>query len=185
MPIKNELTNLIKVDIKADIVAQLMERFDNEILPLEDDDDPMRPSVCKDEFRLFLEETVDESIVVTNDQIKFGVGDEKKLGFHEELDEDTTDCIRIIGTILQGISGEYVLITVEMAREMFPDDRSSRLGRTGKAYLMSRAEYNQGMELYGWPAKHSWRFSNFPGIPDFFDKIELDMAKYIRKLGAR
>lgn len=185
MSIKEELTNLIKVDIKKDIISQLMDRFDNEIIPLQDENDPMRPSVCRDEFMVFLEETIDDSLVVTRNKITFGVGDERKLGFEEELDQDTTDCIKIIGTILQGISGEYVLITTEMAREMFPKTYSGRLGRTGQAYLMSREEYNQGIELRGWPDKPSWQFSNFPGIPDFFDKIELDMAKYIRKLGAR
>jgi hypothetical protein len=185
MSIKEELTNLIKVDIKNDIVSQLMDRFDNEIIPLQDENDPMRPSVCKEEFKLFLEETIEESLVITDNQIKFGVGDERKLGFAEELDPDTTDCIKIIGTILQGISGEYVLITTEMAREMFPKEKSSRLGRTGQAYLMSREEYNQGIELRDWPERPNWQFSNFPGIPDFFEKIQLDMAKYIRKLGAR
>jgi len=185
MSIKEELINLIKVDIKNDIVSQLMDRFDNEIIPFQDENDPMRPSLCKEEFKIFLEETIDESLVVTEYQIKFGVGDERKLGFDEALDEDTTDCIKIIGTILQGIVGEYVLITTEMVREMFPKRRSGRMGRTGQAYLMSREEYNKGMDLREWPARPSWQFSDFPGIPDFFDKIQLDMPKYIRKLGAR
>jgi hypothetical protein len=185
MSIKKELINLIKVDIKNDIVSQLMDRFDNEIIVLEDEDDPMRPSVCREEFKSFLEETIENSLMVTKDQIKFGVGDERKLGFTEELDPDTTDCLKIIGTILQGISGRYVLVTTEMAREMFPRERYSRLGRTGQAYLMSREEYNQGIELRGWIEKPDWRFSDFPGIPDFFEQIQLDMNKYIKKLGAR
>lgn len=183
--IKEGLINLIKVDIKNDIISQLMERFDNEIVVLEDEEDPMRPSVCREEFESFLEETINDSLVITKDQIKFGVGDERKLGFDEELDPDTTDCIKIIGTILQGITGEYVLVTTEMAREMFPKERYSRLGRTGQAYLMSREEYNQGIELRGWPEKPNWRFSNFRGIPDFFEQIQLDMNKYKKKLGAR
>jgi len=185
MSIKDSLVKLVKGDMKNDIVSHLMDRFDNEIIPLEDANDPMRPSVCKEEFRMFLEETIEESLVVSNTQIKFGVGDEQKLGFDRELDPDTTDCLKIIGTILQGISGEYVLITTSMARRMFPKTYSRNLGRTGQAYLMSREEYNQGIELRGWPERPSWRFSNFPGIPDFFDKIQLDIGKYIRKLGAR
>ena len=185
MSIKEELTNLIKVDIKNDIVSQLMDRFDSEIIPLQDENDPMRPSVCKEEFKVFLEETIDDSLVITGGQIKFGVGDTRKLGFDQELDADTTDCIKIIGTILQGISGEYVLVTTEMTREMFPKGRYSRLGRTGQAYLMSRKKYNRGIELRDWPERSNWQFSNFPGIPDFFEKIQLDMAKYIQKLGAR
>ena len=185
MSIKDELTNLIKVDIKNDIVSQLMDRFDDEIIPFQDENDPMRPSVCREEFQIFLEETIDESLVVREDQITFGVGDERKLGFKEALEDDTTDCIKIIGTILQGISGEYVLITTSLAREMFPKDYSGGLGRTGRAYLMSREKYNRGIELRGWPERSSWRFSNFPGISDFFEKIQLDMSKYIQKLGGK
>lgn len=185
MSIKDELINLIKVDIKNDIVSQIMDRFDNEIIPLQDEDDPMRPSVCRDEFQMFLEDTIDESLVVKEDQITFGVGDERKLGFKEALEDDTTDCIKIIGTILQGIVGKYVLVTDEMVRKMFPKSYSRDLGRTGYAYLMSSEKYNDGVELHGWPTKPVWKFSNFPGIPDFFEKIRLDMAKHIKKLGAR
>lgn len=184
MSIKDELINLIKVDIKNDIVSQLMDRFDNEIVVFEDENDPMRPSVCRDEFMAFLEETIDNSLLVSHNQIRFGVGDERKLGFDEELDADTTDCIKILGTILQGISGRYVLVTTEMARDMFPKDKTIYLGRTGHAYLMPREEYNKGVELYGWPEKPDWRFSNFPGIPDFFEQIQLDMNKYMKKLMA-
>lgn len=183
--LKEELINLIKVEIKHDIVSQLMDEYDEEIVAFEDENDPMRPSVLRDEFEAFLEETIDESLIVTDDYIKFGVGDENKLGFDDELDDNTTDGVRIIGTILQGIAGEYVLITTDMAKRMFPKSYSGDLGRTGKAYLMSREEYNQGIELRGWPDVPSWKFSNFPGVPDFFDKVELDMDKYIRKLGGK
>ena len=185
MSIKSELINLIKIDIKNDVVNQLMNRFDDEVVPLEDQSDPMKPSICREEFKVFLEETIDESLIVTDSYIKFGVGDDRKLGFNEELDDNTTDCIRIIGTILQGISGEYVLITADMAREMFPKDYSGDLGRTGRAYLMSREEYNKGIDLRGWPEKATWGFSNFPGINDFFDKIDIDMEEHVRKLGGR
>ena len=183
--IKEELINIIKSDITSDIVNQLMDRFDDEIIPMEDQSDPMRPSLCRHEFKMFLEETIEGSLIVTDSYVKFGVGDTRKLGFEEELDEDTTDCIKIIGTILQGISGEYVLITVDMARQMFPKDYSGDLGRTGSAYLMSREEYNQGVELRGWPDVPNWGFSNFPGLPSFFDSLDIDMEKYIRKLGGR
>jgi len=185
MIIKDELINLVKVDMKNDIVSQLMERFDKEIIQIEDENDPMRPSVCKDEFELFLEETIEESIVVTDDKITFGVGDEQKLGFDEKLNKDTTDCIKIIGTIFQGISGDYVLITSDLYEEMFPSSRIRDLGRTGQAYLMSSVSYNQGVERNGWPERSNWQFSNFSGIPDFFDKIQLDMVKYLNQLGAR
>lgn len=185
MSVKEKLINLIKVDIKNDIINQLMEKFNDDIVSLEDLNDPMRPSLCKEEFKIFLEETIEHSLVVTENEVKFGVGDERKLGFDQELDDSTTDCIKIIGTIMQGIAGDYVLITSDLAIEMFPKDYSADLGRTGSAYLMSREEYTKGVVLRNWPEQRSWGFSNFPGIPDFFDKIKIDMEKYINMLGAK
>lgn len=181
---KEELINLIKVDIKKDIVAQLMDAFDSEIVPLEDAKDPTRPSLYREEFKTFLEESIDSTLVITDEYVKFGIGDTRKLGFDEELDEDTTDGIKIIGTILQGIAGEYVLVTSDMTKRMF-GETGNDLGRTGKAYLMRVEEYDQGVELRGWPKAPIWGFSNFPGVPSFFDAVNIDMEKYIRKLGGK
>jgi len=180
--IQEELSNLIKTDISADIVLQLMQRFDEEIITLEDPEDPMKPSLFRDEFESFLKESISKSVVVSTDKITFGVGDTGKLGFERELDENTTDGLRIIGTIIQGIMGEYVLVTVDMARKMFYSDNSFDLGRTGRAYLMQKEEYNQGVANLGWEPKNVWRFSNFPGVPDFFDKFELNLDEHINKL---
>ena len=181
--ISDYLINLIKIDIKDDITKQLMDRFDEEIPPFEDTADPMRPSLFRDEFQTFIESTIENSVVIDEDSISFGVGDDKKLGFSEELDKNTTDGIKIIGTILQGISGEYVLVTQDLAEKIFHQSGED-LGRTGEAYLMQKTKYDEGVEVRGWPAQPTWRFSNFSGIPDFFDKIQLDMAKYLSKLGA-
>lgn len=171
---KEELINIIKTDIKSDIVSQLMDAFDNEIVPLEDDNDPTKPSIYREEFRTFLEDSIDSSLMITDEYIKFDIGDTRKLGFDDELDDDTTDGIKIIGTILQGIAGEYILITSDMAKAMFPKDKSFDMGRTGRAYLMRVEEYNRGMELRGWPNAPVWGFSNFPGLPSFFDSIDID-----------
>jgi len=182
MSISDELSNLIIVDMKNDIVSQLMERFDEEIISLEDADDPMKPSNFREEFKSFLEETIESSIKISDSTVSFGVGDEEKLGFSEELDENTTDGMKIIGTILQGIAGNYVLVTDDLARSIFGSNYTGHLGRTGTAYLMKKTEYDTGVAMHNWPSKNAWRFSNFPGIPDFFDKVELDMSKYITKL---
>jgi hypothetical protein len=186
MSISSELTNLIIVDIKNDVVSQLMERFDNEIVPLEDEDDPVKPSVFREEFKSFLEETITSSMKVSETSISFGVGDDNKLGFDEELDKETTDGLKIIGTILQGISGEYVLVTKDMVIDFFGERTADEfLGRTGTAYLMKRGVYNKGVRDRGWEDKSTWKFSNFSGIPRFFDDIVIDIPKYINKLGAK
>jgi len=171
--LKGKLIEIIKADIKDDIVAELMKRYDEEIIPFEDVDEPEegRPVGGREEFKEFLEKTIEESIKITSSSIKFGVGDSQKLGLEEELDEETTDCLKIIGTILNGIVGEYVLVTSEMTGRLE--------GRTGQAELWSREGYDKVALMRGWdPNRSTWKFSNFEGIPDFFD---VDIDQYIDK----
>jgi len=122
--------------------------------------------LCRDEFEKFIKDTLHENIRIVNDSIEIGVGDEERLGFNERLSEETTDCLRIIGTILQGINGEYVLVTSEMT--------GGPEGRFGKAFLMPVNEYMIEAQVKGWDVtKPIWKFSNFKGIPDFF-KVSID-----------
>lgn len=173
---KFKLLQLLEKTIKSEInsiVDKLLEKFDDEIIPFEDYDDPARPSLCRDEFKQFLTESLEENIKIVNNFVEIGVGDERKLGFGEELDENTTDCIKIIGTILQGVSGNYVLVTSDMT--------GGPEGRFGKAFIMPESKYRLEADSKGWdPAKPSWKFSNFPGLPDFFAGLDLgDIVKRI------
>jgi len=158
------------------IVKKLMERFDEEIVIYEDEDDPARPSIFRDEFEQFIRDSLEENIKISGDSIEIGVGDGKKLGLDEELDEDTTDGLRIIGTILQGISGEYVLVTSEMT--------GGPEGRFGRAFIMPVGQYRAEAVQKGWdPFKPIWQFSNFPGLPDFFSG--LDISDFVKKVRDR
>ncbi len=168
--IQNEFVKLLKTDIKNDIVSELMEKFEDEIVIYEDQNDPMRPSICREEFKSFLEETIENSIEVKGNSIGFNICDEKKLGIGEKLDDQTTDCLRIIATILGGISGRYVLL--------FADEVGQPIGRTGKAFLLVRSDFDERSKMFGWEQRPDWKFSNFRGIPDFFD---VDMDKHIDK----
>ena len=171
------LEKIVKSEIDS-IVNKMMERFEDEVVPFEDEDDPARPSLCKEEFRQFLTESLQENIKIVNNFIEIGVGDERKLGFGDELDEDTTDCVKIIGTIIQGISGNYVLVTSQMT--------GGPEGRFGRAFIMPEGQYRAEAISKGWdPEKPVWKFSNFSGLPDFFSGLDLgDIVKRInRKLG--
>jgi len=181
--LKEKLVELLKTDIRDDIVSGLMQRYDDEIVALEDPEEPeeVSPSFCRREFKEFLEETIENSIKIGKNSISFGIGDQAKMGLDEELDDQTTDCLKIIATILSGISGNYILVTTEMAMRMFPGRLNYDLGRTGEAYIMRVEEYNEGMAKYGWSPQPIWKFSNFEGIPDFFD-AELDLEKYMDRL---
>lgn len=178
---KFKLLQLLEKSVKSEIDSianKLMERFDKEILPYEDQDDPARPSLCREEFRQFLVDNLNENIKIVNNFIEIGMGDDKKLGFNDELDEDTTDCIKIIGTILQGISGNYILVTNQMT--------GSAEGRFGKAFIMPEGQYRAEAISHGWDTERPvWKFSNFSGIPDFFSGLDLDdvVKKITRKLG--
>ena len=174
---RTKIVRLLKEIVRGqsdNIVEPMMKRFDDDIVPFEDPKDPARPSEFRDEFRTFLIETVTDNIPVkvtsvgkesTSIAVDVGVGDANKLGFAEKLDEDTTDGLRIIGTIIQGIAGDYVLVTSEMT--------GRPVGRFGKAFLMPVRQYRKEAESKGWdPNKSIWAFSNFPGVPDFFQKID-------------
>lgn len=178
---KFKLLQLLEKAVKSEIdniVNKLMERFDAEIIPFEDQDDPAKPSLCREEFRQFLVDDLNENIKIVNNFIEVGIGDDRKLGFGDELDEDTTDCVKIIGTILQGISGNYVLVTSQMT--------GGPEGRFGKAFLLPEGLYRKEAISKGWdPEKPVWKFSNFSGLPDFFTGLDLgDIVKRInRNLG--
>lgn len=178
---KFKLLQLLRKTIKSEInsiVDKVMERYDDEIIPYGDTEDPVNPFECREEFKQFLEEDIKENLKVVNNFVEIGVGNEEKLGFGSELDENTTDCVKIIGTILQGISGNYVLVTSQMT--------GGPEGRTGKAFIMPEKHYRAEAVPKGWdPNKKIWSFSNFPGIPDFFTGLDLsDIVERInRKLG--
>jgi len=178
---KFKLLQLLEKIVKSEIdsvVDKIMKRFVEEIIPFENDHDPAKPSLCKEEFRQFLIDSLEENIKVVNNFVEIGVGDEKKLGFGEELDEKTTDCIKIIGTIIQGISGRYVLVTSQMT--------GGPEGRFGRAFIMPEGQYRAEAISKGWdPDKPVWKFSNFPGLPDFFSGLKLDdiVKRINRKLG--
>ena len=157
------------------IVKELMKKFDDEIIPHEDEEDPARPSLCRDEFSEFLKDTILDNINVsiTKGVIEIGIGDTDKLGLGDELDEDTTDCLKIIGTILQGISGRYV----------FKNQRGQ--GRFEKGFLVPEDIYRREAVRRGWdPNKSVWKFSNFPGLPDFFEEVDLSemISKSLQEL---
>lgn len=158
------------------IVDKLMTKFDDEIVPLEDPEDPARPSVFRGEFAEFLLNTIKKYTKVTDNKIEIGVGDSDALGFSEALDEETTDGIKIIGTIIQGIAGEYVLITSDMV--------GHRVGRFGGAFLLPREKYDIEASWRGWdPGKPSWHFSNFSGLPDFFEvDISEEVSEFVEDI---
>jgi hypothetical protein len=169
------LERIIKEDAPKFIIDRLMQKFEDLIIPYEDEEDPDRPSLCNDEFKLFLEETISENLTVAATaggiDIKIGVGDAQKMGLSEDLDENTTDCVKIIGTILAGIVGNYILVTTGMTSDEGPE------GRFGKAFLVPEKQYRIEAVSKGWdPNKKVWKFSNFPGIPNFFD---LDLNEFI------
>jgi len=171
------LFSIIESEVES-IVDKLMKRFDDEIIPYEDEEDPAKPSLCREEFRQFLIDDLKKNIKINGFGIEISIGNEEELGFGDELDEETTDCIKIIGTIIQGISGEYVLVTSSMT--------GGPEGRFGRAFIMPVDQYRIEAISKGWdPEKPIWKFSNFPGIPDFFSNLDLNgvVNNVVKKFG--
>ena len=155
------LRNCLEQEVQI-LVDKLMGRFDEEIISYEDADDPARPSLCREEFELFLKENINFYTKISNGQVEVSI-DDRKLGFEDELDDDTTDCIKIIATIMQGIHGEYVFV------------HESGRGRFNEGFLVPVSTYRAKAKQRGWDiSKSIWRFSNFPGTPDFFVDVDLN-----------
>ncbi|HEC64345.1 hypothetical protein LCGC14_1272250 [marine sediment metagenome] len=175
--LRRALENIIKDEIDL-IVKPLMDRFDGKIIPFEDETDPARPSVFRDEFEKFLRVEIRSKIKtkIVNDRTIEAIielGEFDKLGIGERLDENTTDGLKIIGTIIQGIEGNYVLVTSEMT--------GGPEGRFGRAFIMLEEQYRKEASGHDWdPNKPVWSFSNFPGVPDFFSN--LDLTKLVKKI---
>jgi hypothetical protein len=175
--VATKLLETLKKEVPDYIAKELEKRFDELIVPYEDEDDPAKPSVFKDEFIEFIKDTVSRSLsvstTITKDgneiSLKIKVGDTEVLGYDTELSEKTTDGLMIIGTILQGIVGTYVLVTTMMTSDRGPE------GRFGTAFLVAEKIYRSEALTKGWdPSKKVWKFSNFPGCPGFFEGISLD-----------
>lgn len=176
--IRQALENIIKDEIDL-IVKPLMKRFDDKIIPFEDEVDPARPSVFRDEFEEFLKVEIRSKIktkIVNSKTIvaTIEIGEFDKLGIGERLDENTTDGLKIIGTILQGIEGKYVLVTSEMT--------GGPEGRFGEAFILPEEHYRvEAIKKSRWDNDRPiWSFSNFPGVPDFFD--DLDLTELVEKI---
>ncbi len=159
------------------VIDELMKRFDEEIIPYEDEEDPARPSLFKNEFEQFLRNYT-KAEIISSKTIQITIDDEQ-LGLDEELDPWTQDGLKIIGTIIKGIVGNYILVTSNMTGE--PE------GRFGRAFLLPERQYRLEAPSKGWdPDKPVWKFSNFPGIPDFFQvDISALMDKIMRSLGGK
>lgn len=140
-------------------------------------EDPAHPLHYIDEFRQFLMEEMlnANKHSLTDFGVSLHTGDGPRLGFDEALEDDDTDAIKIIGTVIQGIAGNYVLVLPEQAIVMFGERfQQEKMGRFGGAFIMPVDEYEEGMIRYGWPEAQIWEFSNFPGVPDLFDNPELE-----------
>lgn len=140
-------------------------------------EDPAHPLHYLEEFKEFLIREIKNinKHSLTDFGISVYTGDGPRLGFDEALEDDDTDAIKIIGTVIQGIAGNYVLVLPEQARIMFgPKFQQDKMGRFGGAFVMPVNDYEYGVINYGWPEAQVWEFSNFPGIPDLFDNVELE-----------
>lgn len=181
--LRTRLENIVKKEIDL-IIKPIMARFDEKIVPFEDLQDPARPSRFRAEFKQFLKDDIRGKIktkILSRNkiEIEIGIGDEDKLGLGDKLDENTTDGLKIIGTILTGIAGNHILVTSEMT--------GSAEGRFGRAFIMPEGQYRVEAERKGWDVnKPIWSFSNFPGIPDFFQDLDLTelVKKIVRSFGA-
>lgn len=148
---KRFIVNL-EITLKKDYYPKLLEKImeNYKLLPGGPPDDPTALEKWEEVFRGHFESerVVNESIVVSEDQISIGLADRAFLGYGREGDDESFDPIIwmvyfISDTAARGILGRFAFIS-KFEYESFRGSGSylERWGRAGEGFMLSEEEYN-------------------------------------------
>jgi hypothetical protein len=155
---RNILVNNIRgyavYEITDIVVKHIMDKFDAELLGVVSKTDPSAPENFRDDFESMLYESIDETLVVNDKKISFGIGDMSKLGYG-----GVTDPLSTMAYILEGILGEYAFIPASIIKKRFRN--ASYVGRWDKGYLVTKDSFfKKGWDKFTTWDKVRWGFSN-------------------------
>jgi hypothetical protein len=144
--VKNVI-NAVKTDISQALIKKVMNQFQVELIGKVDLSDPAAPEHFEGDFLEILTETVNSSMVVTQDSISFSLRDNSKLGY----DGDISRPVDTMVFLLEGILGEYAFLTPKMYGKHM-HTRGKPVGRWGKGALMMKERFFED----GWDKTFSW-----------------------------
>jgi hypothetical protein len=144
--VKNVI-NAVRTDIANALIKKVMEQFHIGLIGKVSLDDPAAPEHFEGDFLEILTETVNSSMVVTQDGISFSLRDNSKLGY----DGDISRPVDTMVFLLEGILGEYAFLTPKMYGKRM-HKQGKPVGRWGKGALMTRERFLEE----GWDKTISW-----------------------------
>jgi hypothetical protein len=185
--VKN-IINAVKTDISQVLIKKVMNQFQVGLIGKVDLSDPAAPEHFEDDFLGILTETVNSSMVVTQDSISFSLRDNSKLGYDGSISRPVDTMV----FLLEGILGEYAFLTPKMYGKHM-HKRGKPIGRWGKGALMMKERFFED----GWDKTFSWSevrwgFSNTGPINIFEiddsivgDIIDKTIKKTIKEFAAQ
>lgn len=144
--VKNVI-NAVKTDISQVLIKKVMNQFQVELIGKVDLSDPAAPEHFENDFLKILTETVNSSMVVTQDSVSFSLRDNSKLGY----DGDISRPVDTMVFLMEGILGEYAFLTPKMYGKHM-HKRGKPVGRWGKGALMMKERFFED----GWDKTLSW-----------------------------
>jgi hypothetical protein len=144
--VKN-IINAVKTDISQALIKRIMSQFQVGLIGKVDLSDPAAPEHFENDFLEILTETVNSSMVVTQDSVSFSLRDNSKLGY----DGDISRPVDTMVFLLEGILGEYAFLTPKMYGKHM-HKRGKPIGRWGKGALMMKERFFED----GWDKTFSW-----------------------------
>jgi hypothetical protein len=141
------IINAVKTDISQALIKKVMNQFQVGLIGKVGLSDPAAPEHFENDFLEILTETVNSSMVVTQDSVSFSLRDNSKLGYDGGISRPVDTMV----FLLEGILGEYAFLTPKMyGKHMHKQGKP--VGRWGKGALMTRERFLEE----GWGKTISW-----------------------------
>lgn len=153
--VKNVI-NAVRTDIANALIKKVMEQFHVRLVGKVSLEDPSAPEHFEGDFLEILTETVNSSMVVTQDSVSFSLRDNSKLGYDGGISRPVDTMV----FLLEGLLGEYAFITPRMYKKR-KSSGATDLGRWGGGFLITKESFfaDSWDKIISW-GEARWGFSN-------------------------
>lgn len=173
----NNIQHIIRNEAVPALVDKIMQGYDNlagisEQLP----EDPTSLNKWRTEFKRHLEEDVLETIAISDNTIRFQMGDKSFLGYADGGQTNPQDDTPLVWMVyyLEGLAGDWGFVTPELYDKFRGNGAyQSDWGRFGQGFLISQEQFSEE----GWGSVVSFEeirhpFSGFSPVDIFKEAID-------------